>query len=81
MDRTMGKQRDDDTGKYTETYPHEEFLTALKQLDGSASTQKIADEVGCAYRTAYAKLNDLESNEKVFSEKIGNSKLWKLNNK
>jgi len=72
----MPKDRDEDTGKYTETYPQEKFISAINSLEGAASTQEIAEEVGCAYRTAHAKLSALEKENKISSRKVGNSKLW-----
>jgi len=72
------KDRDEETGKYTETYPSSEFISVLESLDGAAGTQEIANGVGCAYRTAHAKLTELEEKEKITSRKVGNAKLWQL---
>jgi hypothetical protein len=74
----MPKKRDEESGKYTENYPPNKFVSALKVLGGEASTQEVADEVGCAYRTAHAKLSELEDEEKILSQTVGNAKLWKL---
>ena len=71
-------ERDEDTGKFTSTYPHQEFLDSLESLSGQASTQEIADEVGCAYRTAYQKLIELEEDDKITSKKVANARLWML---
>jgi predicted transcriptional regulator len=76
MDRVMTKDRDEESGRYTETYPLEEFISALRELGGAASTQEVADSVGCAYRTAHAKLSKLEEQNKITSKKVGNAKLW-----
>lgn len=78
MDDVMPKDRDEESGKYTESYPPEAFIEALESLSGSAGTQEVADEVGCAYRTAFAKLSDLEDEGEVTSRKVGNARLWKL---
>jgi len=78
MDEVMPKDRDEQTGKYTERYNPENFLSALESLGGSAGTQEVADEVGCAYRTAHAKLTELEEEGKLNSRKVGNAKLWEL---
>lgn len=80
MDRVMTKDRDEKTGKYTKTYPLGEFTSALRELGGAASTQEVADEVGCAYRTAHAKLSELEEQAKITSKKVGNAKLWQSKN-
>ena len=74
----MPKKRDEESGKYTENYPLKKFVTALKELGGEASTQEVADQVGCAYRTAHAKLSELEGEEEISSRTVGNAKLWKL---
>ncbi|AFZ73788.1 hypothetical protein [Natronobacterium gregoryi] len=74
----MPKDRDEQTGKYTEKYVPEDFLSALEGLGGSAGTQEVADEVGCAYRTAHAKLTELEEEDEITSRKVGNAKLWEL---
>jgi predicted transcriptional regulator len=79
MDGVMAKDRDEQTGKYTERYAPEEFLSALGSLGGSAGTQELADEVGCAYRTAHAKLTAMEEAGKITSRQVGNAKLWELN--
>ena len=76
MGNSMSRNRDEKTGQYTESYPPEEFLSAINSLDEAASTQQIADEVGCAYRTAHAELTKLEEEENITSRKVGNAKLW-----
>ncbi|SFK67523.1 hypothetical protein SAMN04487950_0525 [Halogranum rubrum] len=68
--------RDDNSGRYTETYPLEVFIEALASLGGSAGTQDVADEVGCKYRTANAKLHELDDEGRVSSRKVGNAYLW-----
>lgn len=72
-----GKGRDEESGKFTEEFPEEEFLQALKELE-SAGTTDIADFVGCDRRTAYLKLNSLEERGEIESQKVGNALLWKL---
>lgn len=79
MDGVMPKDRDENTGKYTERYTQEKFLFALESLGGSAGTQEVADEVDCAYRTAHAKLTELEEKGEITSRKVGNAKLWEMN--
>lgn len=74
----MPKERDEETGKYTENYPLADFIAALESYDGGAGTQEIADKVGCAYRTAHAKLTELEKDKLVTSREVGNAKLWRL---
>jgi len=71
-------ERDEETGKFTSSYSHQEFLDSLGSLSGQASTQEIADEVGCAYRTAYQKLIELEEDGEIGSKKVANARLWIL---
>lgn len=78
MGEVMPKERDEESGKYTETYPLEAFIEVLESLSSAAGTQEVADEVGCAYRTAFAKLSELEDKDKVTSRKVGNTQLWQL---
>lgn len=70
--------RDDETGRYTDEYPSELFLDALRELGGNGGTQEVADEVGCIYDTAYKKLRALEDSGDVTSRKVGNARLWML---
>lgn len=74
----MPKNRDDKTGEYTEAYPLDEFISALESLGGTGGTQEVAKEIGCAYRTAHAKLTKLEEENEITSRKVGNAKLWQL---
>jgi predicted Ser/Thr protein kinase len=76
MVTSMPKKRDEDSGKYTETYPLSAFLSAIESFGGAAGTQEIADKVGCAYRTAHAKLVELEDSGEVTSRRVGNARLW-----
>ena len=74
----MGERdRDENSGKFTEEYPLQEFLEALTEL-GSSGTTDIADHVGCDRRTAYLKLKSLEEKDEIRSQKVGNSLLWEL---
>lgn len=71
-----GDDRDDE-GKYTKTYPDEAFLTAVEELD-VASTQNVANEVGCSYDLAYRRLKELEKEGKVRTQEVRNAFLWFL---
>ncbi|ELY83544.1 hypothetical protein [Natrinema altunense] len=72
----MPRERDEKSGKYTERYLPDTFVTALEELSGAATTQEVADEVGCAYRTAFAKLSELEDAGGITSRTVGNAYLW-----
>ncbi|QDX41177.1 transcriptional regulator [Salarchaeum sp. JOR-1] len=74
----MGERdRDEESGKFTEEYPPQEFLEALSEI-GPSGTTDISDHIGCDRRTAYLKLKSLEEEGKVRSKKVGNSLLWEL---
>lgn len=73
-----GKDREEETGKYSTSYPESDFLNAIDDLDGLAGTSEIAEEVGCTRRTAYTRLKSLEEDGRVSSRKVGNSLVWSL---
>ena len=72
-----GRDRDENSGRFTEKYPREDFLHALEKLS-AAGTADISNYVGCDRRTAYLKLQVLEEEGKIESQKVGNALLWKL---
>ena len=71
-----GKDREKESGKYTTSYPDSDFIEAIQALDGMAGTSEIAETVGCTRRTAYTRLQSLESKDQVCSKKVGNSLVW-----
>lgn len=71
-----GKDRDEESGKYTTSYQDSDFLDAIRALGGFASTTDVADEVGCTRRTAYTRLRSIEEDGRVHSRQIGNSLAW-----
>lgn len=71
-------ERDDDTGRFTETYPREDFLNAIREEGGMAGTTDIAERVGVIRETAYKKLQRMEDENEVESKKIGNSLVWTI---
>ncbi|QCC52917.1 transcriptional regulator [Halapricum salinum] len=73
-----GKDREEESGKYTTTYPDSAFIDAIQQLGGMAGTSDIADEIGCTRRTAYTRLKSLENKDRVNSRKVGNSLVWTI---
>jgi len=73
------RDRDKNSGKFTEEYPREEFISTLEEL-GSAGTTDISDQIGCDRRTAYLKLKSLEEEGEIKSKKVGNALLWELEN-
>lgn len=73
-----GKDRDEESGKYSTSYPDSDFLEAIQQHNGMAGTTEIAENVGCTRRTAYTRLKSLESDGQVSSRKVGNSLIWSI---
>ena len=69
-------ERDDKTGQYTDEYPEEEFLDAIRSADQMLGTGEIADAVGCAHDTAYKRLQKLEEEDVLGSQKVGNTIVW-----
>lgn len=74
----MPKTRDEESGKYTQSYPREEFIEAIEDSGGMASTTDVSDHVGCSYDLAYKRLREFEDNGEVESRKIANSRLWMI---
>jgi len=67
----------DDEGQFSEQYPREAFLQAVEDTP-VASTQNVADEVGCSYDLAYRRLKRLESDGTVEHEDVGRAFVWML---
>jgi len=67
----------DDGGQFTEEYEDEAFLSAIEGLT-VASTQSVADEVGCSYDLAYRRLKALKEDGDVSKEEVGGSFVWTL---
>ena len=78
MDSSMPRERDEDSGKYTDAYGDSEFLDALRDEDGVAGTSDLADAVGCTSRQALNRLRELEDAGKVTSKDVGRSYVWML---
>lgn len=72
--------RDEESGKFIEEFPREEFLAGIREHGGTAATGEIADFVGCHLDTAYKKLQTLEKEGHVEGRKAGSVILWSLGN-
>ena len=75
---SMPRTRDDESGQYTESYPREEFIEAIEDSGGMASTTDVSDHVGCSYDLAYKRLREFEEKGDVRSRKVANSRLWMI---
>lgn len=62
----------DEEGKYSQSYADEDFVSAVESVP-VASTQNVADQVGCSYDLAYRRLNQLFENGAVEREDVGGS--------
>jgi hypothetical protein len=68
-------KRDEQSGQFTPEFADEDFLEALRE-SGGETTSGVAELVGCKYRTAYTRLQDLREAGRVTAREIGNSFLW-----
>lgn len=71
-------ERDEESGKFTEKYPTEDFLQAIREEGGVAGTTDIANRVGVIRSTAFQRLERLEEDGIVVKKDIGNSAAWIL---
>ncbi len=71
------RKRDESSGQFSEEYPRIDFIQALEEL-GATGTTDVSNYVGCDRRTAYLKLQALEEDGDIKSQKVGNALLWKL---
>jgi hypothetical protein len=59
-------------GKYNTSYPDSDFIDAINNIP-VASTQNVADAVGCSYDLAYRRLDELYNNDRIEREEVGGS--------
>lgn len=64
----MSRERDDENGKFTESYPPAVFVETPRNV-GPTGTRNVAD--GLAYR----RLRELEQG-RASSSRVGNVRLW-----
>ena len=74
----VGKDRNEKSGRYTDTYSAEAMLDAIQEVGGLAGTSEVAEAVGCARDTAYKKLKKMEEEGQVGSRKVGGSLVWQM---
>jgi len=70
-------ERDEESGEFQRKFADVDFINSLEQHQ-PATTNDIAEDVGCKYRTAYERLQQLEDGGKVEAQKVGSSLLWSL---
>jgi CTP-dependent riboflavin kinase len=67
----------DESGQFNEQYDDEDFISAIDALS-VASTQNVADRVGCSYDLAYRRLKALKEDGEVNKEEVGGSFVWTI---
>ena len=75
MDANMVKERDEGSGKFTQSVSDEEIIEFIHDRDGVA-TADVADQFDYKRPSAYRRLRSLEEDGRVVSREIGNSLLW-----
>lgn len=71
------RDRDKETGQFSQQYDTEDFIRAIEAADTS-TTSAVADHVGCSYDLAYRRLQDLEDQGEVTGREVGGSFLWQF---
>jgi len=74
----VGKDRDEESGEYTDTYPNETLIDALSDIGGAAGTRAVAEQIGCHRDTARRRLTELVERGLVQRRTVGDSTLWLL---
>lgn len=75
MASNMVKNRDEESGQYTETVTDDEILAYLSKQNG-VGTIDIADQFDYEQPSAYRRLKQLEDEGRVTNRKIGGSLFW-----
>ena len=78
MGEERNPNRDADSGQYQPGFEPADALDALETLGGAATTSEVGEEMGCARRTAYEKLNSLAEDGTISSRDAGGARLWLL---
>ena len=72
------RERDDETGQYTDKYPPEDIIEAIRSLSGTAATSEVAEEINANRDTAYKKLRSMEEEGQVTSRLAGGIRVWSV---
>ncbi|WP_227357690.1 hypothetical protein [Haladaptatus salinisoli] len=75
----MVKERDEESGQYTQTVSDDELVAFLSE-QGGAGTSEVASAFDYKQPTVYRRLKRLEEDDRVISRKIGGSLLWEVDN-
>jgi len=74
----MPRDRDAESGKYTDAFSDEDFIEAIHAEGGLAGTTAVAEIVGCTRRQALNRLKELRKQDKVTSKDVGRSLVWQI---
>ena len=74
----MAPERDESSGRYTESYPPSRFIEAIEAEGGAADTRTVTERVGCSRRLASLRLEALADEGAVDRQTVGNAYLWVL---
>jgi len=77
-DEPMTPERDDESGKYTDTYRDQDFIEAIRVEGGMAGTSTVAEIVGCTHRQALNRLKELREQDIVRSKDVGRALAWQI---
>lgn len=77
MDTDMAKDRDADSGQYTETVHDEEIIAYVANHD-TVGTSDVASEFDLKRPSAYRRLKTLEAHDRLASTKVGGSLIWEV---
>lgn len=72
----VNREQDEESGRFVAKHEDEDFLGALQEHGGAASTTEIAETVGANRRTTHYRLDKLRDQGRISSRKVGNSLLW-----
>jgi len=64
-------------GLFESSYSTADILAVVEDGD-LTGTQDVADALGSSYETAYKRLRKLEDEGRVQSDKVANSRVWRL---
>ena len=74
----MPRDRDAESGKYTDAFSDKEFIEAIRTEGGLAGTTAVAEIVGCTRRQALNRLKELQEQNKVTSKDVGRALAWQI---
>ena len=74
------RRRDDETGRFSDKYPREDVIEAIRELSGTAATSEVADYLEADRNTVYKKLRIMEDRDEITSRKAGGIRVWSVAN-